>query len=216
MKYQALVLILFLVGCASVETQPPSYEQGKFPELDTVTTVNVGQVMVTEYDYLSQARAVLLQEIDGSFWAGREPALAGTSLPASLSGGRQVFCVQSRRQGAPCFEDSDQDGKLDRAYTFNAFQQLVSGRNIDPVAYRMADEAIQDGFKYELIYQGIDRGVVRIAYREYTDNLARPAFSQDLTYTLQGALTEVRFRNMSLEIQSANNNEITYIVRSGF
>ena len=94
---------------------------------------------------------------------------------------------------------------------------LVNETNIDPVGYRQGNQTIEDGFKYELIYQGRDGNVARIAYREYTDNLARPAFSQELTYTLEaGAGTPVRFREVSLTIHQADNNQIVYTVQSGF
>ena len=42
-----------------------------------------------------------------------------------------------------------------------------------------------DGFKYELLYQGISASVVSILYREYADSLVRPAFQQDLSYRLR-------------------------------
>ncbi len=99
----------------------------------------------------------------------------------------------------------------------NAYGFLVNGVEIPPAAYRLGDHSIRDGFKYELLYQGIDNGVVRIAYREYTENLARPAYSQDLTYTLEpSGQTRIRFRDVSAVIHSANNNEIQYTVESGF
>ena len=72
------------------------------------------------------------------------------------------------------------------------------------------------GFRYELLYQGISGNVVSLLYREYIDDLARPAFQQDLSYTLaaEGA-TEVSFRGTRLRIQSANNNGIRYEVLAG-
>ena len=72
------------------------------------------------------------------------------------------------------------------------------------------------GFKYELLYQGLSSGVVSILYREYVDNLARPAFQQDLLYTLQpGAPTEVSFRTVRMTIHSADNNGIGYTITRG-
>lgn len=205
-----------ITGCATVETQPPRYEVGIFPETDTSTTVYVGQVMVSKYDYLSQLRAVLMNEVDGSFMAGRDRTPAGASLVSVIAAGQQRFCRPSRNVSTGCYEDTDGDMYFDRAYTMNAFNAMVSGRNIDPVRYRIEDQNIEDGFKYELIYQGLSSGVVRIAYREYTDNLARPAFSQDLTYTLEQPLTDIRFRDVEVTIHHADNNEITYVVQSGF
>ncbi len=216
-KYVTLtIMVLFVSGCATVQTAPPRYESGHFPHLHTVTTVNVGQVMVTEYDYLSQIRATALDDVPGGFWAGRQSISAGDSLVSAISGGKQVYCQPPRRDGAPCLKDTTGDGYFDRGYTMNAFGMIVNGRKIDNVHYRVADQNIQDGFKYELLYQGLDGDVVRIAYREYTDNLARPAFSQDLSYTIDGSFTDIRFKDVALTIHEANNNEITYVVKSGF
>lgn len=118
--------------------------------------------------------------------------------------------------GSSCLQDTDNDEQFDRASTFNAYVLLVNGRDILPAGYRRSNQNILDGFKYELIYQGVDNGVVRIAYREFAENLARPAFSQGLTYTLDREDTVGRFRDVALAIHAADNNGITYTVTSGF
>lgn len=185
LKLITIIFVLFLAsGCASVQTEPPRYESGHFPDLNTVTTVNVGQVMVTQYDYLSQTRATVLNDLPGSFWAGRHGLSSGDSLVSAISEGEQVYCQPPLREGAPCLKDTTGDSSFDRAYSMNAFGMVVNAVDINPVEYRVADRNIQDGFKYELIYQGRDRETVRIAYREYTESLARPAFRQDLSYTI--------------------------------
>jgi hypothetical protein len=98
----------------------------------------------------------------------------------------------------------------------NAYGYLVNEVVIPPASYHTGNKAIKDGFKYELLYQGLDNGVVRIAYREYTESLARPAFSQNLTYTLNTGNTQIRFRDVLATIHSADNNEIVYTVNAGF
>lgn len=118
--------------------------------------------------------------------------------------------------GAPCLKDTNRDGAFDHAYTMNAYGYLVNGVDIQPAYYRIGDQSIKDGFKYELLYQGIENGVVRIAYREYTENLARPAYSQNLTYTLESTNTQIRFRDVIAVIHSADNNQIEYTVNTGF
>ncbi len=216
-KIILISLIILITGCASVQTLAPEYQTGSFPSLNVVTTVNVGQIMVSEYDYLAQDRAILRESISGSFWSGRNAVVAGSSLIAAISEGQKIYCMPPGGVGAPCVKDTNGDGFFDRASTMNVYGMLVSETNISPVGYRQADQNIQDGFKYELLYQGRNGDVVRIAYREYTDNLARPAFSQDLTYTIESEnQTAVRFRDVSLTIHSADNNEIQYIVHSGF
>lgn len=212
-----LVLATLVSACATVQTQGPKRQTGSFPDVGKTNTVAVGQVMIAKYDYLAVGTATLLQEIPGGFWSGRKGLSAGAKLLPAISSGQQVFCDQTPREGAPCVRDTDGDARFDRAYTMNGFGVLVNGVDIPPASYRISDQAIQDGFKYELLYEGIDRGVVRIAYREYTENIARPAFSQDLTYTLNAnGEAKIRFREVSAVIHRADNNQIEYTVESGF
>ena len=210
------LLTLILESCASVQATGSQYQTGSFPELNAPVTVNVGEVMVSEYDYLSQNRAILREAIRGSLWTGRNSLIAGASLVEAVSEGVTVYCQPPGGVGNPCLRDSDGDGYFDRASVMNLYGMLVSPSNIDPVGYRVSNPTIEDGFKYELLYQGVDGNVARIAYREYTDNLARPAFSQDLSYTLSDGTTSISFREVSITIQDANNNDITYTVESGF
>lgn len=190
---------------------------GSYPDTGKPVTVTTGQVMVTKYDYLSLSTATLLDRVDSSAWYGRRLLPAGTKLIPAVSSGQQIYCDQTMAYGAACLADSKSVGSFDLAYTVNVYGFLVNKDSIPPAPYRVADQSIRDGFKYELLYQGIDHGVVRIAYREYTDSIARPAFAQDLTYTLEnGAPTHIKFRDVSMTIQRADNSVIDYIVDSGF
>lgn len=213
----AIAVSGLLVGCASVQSQKPSYKSGNFPAIGTKTTVTVGQVMVAKYDYLSLGIATMRESVEGSFWTGRQGLGAGSQLSPAVSAGADVFCQPPPRLGAPCLKDTNNDNVFDIAYTMNAYGFLVNETKIPGARYRVDDRSIKDGFKYELLYQGVGGGVARIAYREYTDSLARPAFSQDLTYTLaSNADTAARFRNVSIVIHSADNSGISYTVQSGF
>ena len=208
-------MVFILMACTTaIQPDPPLYEIGHFPELSSVTTVNVGQVMLTEFEHLAQVQATLIDDLPSGRRSGS--VSSGATLISAKFDGQQVFCRLSSREGSPCLTDTNGDGSFDKAYTLNTFGHLVSGRDIDSLRYRIRENTIQDGFKYELIYQGRQGDVVRIGYREYTDNLARPAYSQGLSYTLDESLTDIRFRNVSITIHEANNSEITYIVNSGF
>jgi hypothetical protein len=208
--------LLILTGCASVQTKQAKFETGKFPDTGQKTVVSVGQVMVSKYDYLAQSGATLRDSVSGSFWMGRNELAAGTKLVGAISSGETVYCHPPARLGAPCLKDTNSDGAFDHASTMNAYGYLVNEVVIPPASYHTGNKAIKDGFKYELLYQGLDNGVVRIAYREYTESLARPAFSQNLTYTLNTGNTQIRFRDVLATIHSADNNEIVYTVNAGF
>ena len=64
-------------------------------------------------------------------------------------------------------------------------------------------------FKKELVYAGISHNVVSILYREFTNDMARPAFSQDIKYDLSESKT-VGYRGSRFEIIKATNQGLTY------
>jgi hypothetical protein len=107
------------------------------------------------------------------------------------------------------------DFSFDVAYTMNVYGSLANGGGITPVAYRIDTASVQSGFKYELIYRGLSDGIVTVSYKEYSNDLARPAFQQDLSYTLGSGDTTVAFRNLRIEIHAADNFGINFTVISG-
>jgi len=52
-------------------------------------------------------------------------------------------------------------------------------------------------------------------YREFKDNLARPAFTQEVTYDLQIG-DEIGFKGARFKILEANNTQIKYIAIKNF
>lgn len=66
-------------------------------------------------------------------------------------------------------------------------------------------------FKRELVYSGVSGGVVRLSYREFSGDLARPAFTQELTYDLADG-DEIGFRGARFRVLKATNVSIRYVV----
>lgn len=52
-------------------------------------------------------------------------------------------------------------------------------------------------------------------YREYKDDMARPAFTQNLVYDL-GESNRIMFRSVEIDVVEAKNSEIKYRLLSGF
>lgn len=69
----------------------------------------------------------------------------------------------------------------------------------------------EDSFRRELIYSGVSQGTVSIEYREFINDMARPAFSQTLRYDLSEGST-IGFRGARFEILAATNIDIRYKV----
>ncbi|BCX79270.1 hypothetical protein [Campylobacter sp. 19-13652] len=64
---------------------------------------------------------------------------------------------------------------------------------------------------YEIIYTGKNDNSITMVYREYTgDDMARPAFSQNLLYSPKQK--QIRFKDIIINIISADNEKIVYKV----
>ena len=72
-------------------------------------------------------------------------------------------------------------------------------------------EFYEKSFKQELVYTGASQGVVSLVYREFKNDLARPAFSQDLKFDITTD-NIVGFKGARFQIISANNTGIKYKV----
>ncbi len=70
--------------------------------------------------------------------------------------------------------------------------------------------------KYEILYSGYSQGTLRASYREFANDLARPAFSQEGIYDFApGTPSLITFKGAQIEVLDANNNEIRYRVIKG-
>lgn len=68
-----------------------------------------------------------------------------------------------------------------------------------------------DSFKRELVYQGVSQNTVSIRYREFNQDLARPAFTEDLKYDLSHG-DIIGYKGARFQIIKANNLNIRYKV----
>ncbi len=66
-------------------------------------------------------------------------------------------------------------------------------------------------FKIEIIYSGLDENNLKATYREYKDDVARPAFYQDLVYNLNKS-KYIRYKKFKIQVLNATNEELDYIV----
>ncbi len=79
------------------------------------------------------------------------------------------------------------------------------------VKYELADIIAfsEKDFKQELIYTGKSGSNINIEYREFKGNMARPAFSQSLTYDISEDKM-IGFRGALFEVLEATNSSIKY------
>lgn len=92
----------------------------------------------------------------------------------------------------------------DKLYPLN---KLIKYEAIQKIKYN------EDSFKYQALYQGKIGNRVKISFREFKNDMARPAFTQDIEYQLKSNKpTIIGFKGLRIKIIKATNLNITYSV----
>jgi hypothetical protein len=86
-----------------------------------------------------------------------------------------------------------------------------------PIAYEktMYVDRTEPGFFQELVYNGKTGEIARFKYREFMNDIARPAFDQDVQYDLRDG-NIVGFKGARIEVIEATNISIKYKVLAHF
>lgn len=216
------------------QAMAPQIEESKRPAVGVVATAAVGSSMVSSarlsvIDAVQLPSGLRIDEIyapDPTVWRYQINIPAGTykanltdrfgsiyftfgrQLVAWVSGGKVshtegiVANLKFHRSGGgPMFEWAvPGSGEVTRV------ELPAAGIVRAPV-----QEAAPEGFKRELIYTGRAGNAVSILYREFVNDMARPAFSQQLQYDV-GADPVIGFKGARFEVLKADNTGITYRV----
>ncbi len=230
------LVMLLLMGCAQKANVKPStvdHERRDSFDIGKIQEKTVGEVMLFRIDgfgyrgfvaaitysapdlWYGPAMSSPMPAIDiGSEWAiiGRLDNggyLLSKQPPALSFGGRggSEYCIIADARG--------------RAYAdtprCNLSRVDIREWNTSPANILVEKEGLiykEGSVKQELVYTGKSRDSIRLQYREYKDNLARPAFYQDLSYDLIES-NIISFRNMVIEVIEARNSLIKFIVKKG-
>ena len=230
----ALLISIFIQGCALVKIQPAS--TSRLPEehivqknytIGQIQTVNVGDYIVRHKDYyiIKSTKGVLKADKDFNI-----PGYNFTKNDEFKILGETEY--QHEKYWLINFDNSpmnqfmtrmiNQNGTLsDRFVYFNMF-----GPEVHPMSSKIAmsppdvifskttSTSVNEssGFiNFELIYSGKDANSINLHYREYTpDNLIRAAYSQDLKYPADSK--SIRFKNIQMQIYEATSEHLRYSV----
>jgi len=237
-KLLMLCFTMVLAGCATappiptlptakIETYIPSPQKITLPATDTPTTVEIGQsiissALVTRIDALeiiepqSQTGVNVGYAFTIEFPVGTLKKIGSDSTGSffgyaekiSFKVGADVVPVKG---GLYIPDDETAPPSAWWLSTQSLRAVLIPSSKIK-FKRTTIDKMTEESFKRELIYTGLSGSTLSLAYREFKNDLARPAFSQDLRYDL-GSSKTIGYNGARFDILRATNLEITYIVR---
>ncbi len=199
-------------GCASGPPISPFYAPSKtvsIPAINIQATADIGQTIISKVNVT------------------RIPAI---KLAAPVAENINYTSITRIQTGALPLNATSEAGKYYRDVTTAYGGIFIPNDNATPAVIYLAPLAGNDGkipvtgiehieieqwgkdsFKRELIYSGVSQNTISISYREFSDNIARPAFSQELKYDLNQGTT-IGYKGARFEVIRATNTELVYKV----
>jgi len=213
-----LILTWFFEACATSVPITQNIENISYPELNVVTTKSIGDILLSQGFRTTYPAIEILQDIKGPMGGGN--IIKGIYIGVSREGNNVIYkpkpndAIMNEAVGV-FFLAYSSDG-LNIAWR-GGFGNLVKGKRIEKDYYNETATTIETSsdFQQTLIYTGKEGNIIKATYREFSGNLARPAFTVDVTYDLKDS-DIIAFRGARLQIIQAANTSIQYKVLSNF
>ncbi|MFV2045283.1 MAG: hypothetical protein ACC700_18875 [Anaerolineales bacterium] len=233
MKFLSVLFSSFvlLVGCVSgpsTRDVVPDLEYKDYPVIGQEATAEIGDTLVLKsklytYDGLELMEAVT----DGG--SNREYIVDPHKMPLVKvdEGGRKYFkpdhahyYVQDKMFGqiVPMGNGYFVVSPDNEASITGYYDMSSAGPLTNPYPHMKIGKIVDErkpNFRQELLYNGKVGTAIKLTYREYSNDMIRTAFSQEVQYDLSESKL-VGFRGVRIEILEASNMLIRYRVLKSF
>lgn len=217
------IAIAFTAGaCASPNFQyVPSVQEVSRPPLGSINTVGVGEQMLVQGRFVQREALQLDREVR-----------VGTLGSYTFTPGHFVRVGGADPIGFYNESNLEGSGRVQQSMLADPFQVIEYNRdtkqicgvtilnlkvcaNAPEARLTTVSSSSDNSFQQTLIYSGRVGDKINIGYREFSSNMARPAFNNDVEYDLSES-NVIGYRGAELEIIEATNRSITYRVVSNF
>lgn len=224
-KASSLVILLTLLsGCSQKVVHFSEKKVGSKPLINVENSADIGDSLYEEYDYMSTPIANTVENVDLQHYLGKINISNNTPMVKVIIGDDVQYCSDMKTYidplvgayGFTCFKSDYKTNQFTEVRVPNIM--LGSWKQLDkPIPFKESTlNASTKGMKKELLYNGNYKGEIKIQYREYINDFARPAFYQDISFELQSNDNQVSIKGVNLLILGQEKNKIHYKVTSGF
>ena len=213
---------MLFCGCKSFTyNYKPEPVEISLPQLDTITTANVGDSMLrqgkyTEYDAIYLKENVRISKIGAYtftqgyylkkgedetsefYYPGNAPD-SGIVMPEAMTDTFEIISID-KKSGLFC--------AYSVYYKMGCESNAVYEKTKCPVSG-------PDSFLYKLTYNGKDGNKINIEYSEYLSNLIKPSYSNEVVYDLSES-NIIKYKDAEIEVIEATDNYIKYKVIQKF
>lgn len=214
--------MLLLSSCVTTNSnyRPVAMEISE-PPIGQVVTAEVGGTMLRQGKYV---------EHDAILLTG--PVKTGVLGAYSFSRGYYLREGEDAKNEFYRPEPGPEGGQVDKSALADPYRtmMIVRGTNtlcgVSVLGAKVCEKNVafqrlkrpaltMDGFQQTLLYSGRIGNKINISYREFSNNVARPAFNNDVEYDLSESMT-IGYKGAEIEIIEATNRMIKYRVIRNF
>ncbi|GEM_PF-991771 len=218
-----LPFLCLLLGCQTTSIPySPSLVDGSKPELGKVTTASVGDNIVVQqtierYEAFTLTKRKNTAPLSGyTFHPGVYVKIGesqrfeyfipapgpegGHIVPGSMTGPFKKLSL-NKSTGKLCAISSD------------TTQSCLEN---PPLVRNTYERDVPGSIQQVLVYNGRIGNTLHIGYREFTNDQARPAFSNEVVYELMDKTNIIRYKGCEIEVINASNQEMEYRVLKNF
>jgi len=219
------MLLLFLSGCASQkESILPNLTVIDIPKLYEERSSEIGETLVEKgkvYTYDGIILENSLHAGDGIFL--KKLTLDPGQLPATMQDTKAIYYSTNKLKVYDALLGTKMEyGGLainrtnEKDINFHLNGKKVMRPDPAPVYTKTKIKAIdRPSYRQELIYNGKINNYLKFLYREYTSDVMRAPFSQDIQYDLKDG-NVIGFKGVRIQVIEATNTKIKYKVLASF
>lgn len=212
-----------IAGCTTpARNYVPDIKQFSIPELNKSTTTYVGEDMVKQ-GVSSNIDVVHFPSPVGIGSVGTYSVQSGDYSKIGDDGKYEYYSVVEMNTGVtvpyrPMINDPAQSLQISKSTKEVCVVSVFGGKRCsDNILFtkKQINSKQQASFQQTLVYNGKVGNKINIGYREFSDGLARPSFSNEVEYDLSESRT-IRYKGAILDVLDANNQSITFKLTKNF
>lgn len=202
----ALVFVAALNAVAAPAHSQVTRDRVIHPSIGAEASREVGEAMFETSIVTTMPGAAISLGTTVSIGLGSRVTFVAGELYSKQRGRKTLYCgpielISAIGQVIPMAEFCETEGWFKK--------KMVS------LTPRRVTKVSVENFRQELLYQGKAGSTVKLSYREFTGDLARPAFTQELTFDLtEGPV--VGAKGARIEVLEATNTSIRYRLMQPF
>lgn len=220
------LLLVSAIGCSMVGCATPSYnytpttQEISKPPVGEVSKAYLGDHMLTQGVFIKQDaiyinkthRLSMGYDITSGYFAkqGDDGKYEQYKITSDIDAGKVIPKLLADPVNVVLVRKED-----DAICLMAVLNQVVACSNEVSFERKNWETANKNSFQQTLIYNGKVGQKINIGYREFSSDLARPAFNNDVEYDLSES-KQIGYKGALIDVLDANNQEIKYKVIKSF